>query len=84
MDQLPAAARGGVTIELSFEMDRECLLTITAREAVSNRDVSAHYATRDTPSLVKSRLKELESMTPAPLTSPSNGVLGWVRKLWGT
>ncbi len=84
VDQLPAAARGGVTIELSFEMDRECLLTITAREAVSNRDVSAHYATRDTPSLVKSRLKELESMTPAPLTSPSNGVLGWVRKLWGT
>lgn len=85
VEKLPPAPRGGVTIELSFELSRDCLLTITAREAVSNRDVSAHYATRDTPSLVRRQLKDLESMTPAPLSDePSGGVLGWVRKLWGT
>jgi molecular chaperone DnaK len=85
VDKLPPAPRGGVTIELTFELDRDCLLTVAARDAASQRDVSAHYATRDTPSVIKDRLKDLETQTPVPMVPPhpAGGVFGWVRKLLG-
>lgn len=84
VDKLPAAPRGGVSIELTFELDDACLLTITAREVASKRDVSAHYATQDTPSVVRDRLKDLELQTPVPSTDEApSGVFGWVRKLLG-
>ena len=85
VDKLTPAPRGGVSIELTFELNKDCLLTITAREAGSKRDVTANYATRDTPSIVRGRLKELETQTPIPAAPPqtSGGVFGWVRKLLG-
>ncbi len=61
--ELPPGPRGAVAVELSFELNNECLLTITAREEATGQEVVSVFATRDTPEQVRSRVQALEEDT---------------------
>jgi len=80
VESLPAAPRGGLTVELTFELDQECLLTLSATDSVSGREVTSHFATRDTPAAVRRRLTEVAPPSP---TFEAQGLGGWMRRLFG-
>jgi molecular chaperone DnaK len=78
---LPPGPRGSVAVELSFELNNECLLTITAREESTGRQVASSFATHDTPAVVKERLAALEQ--EASPAAEKRGPLGWLKRLFG-
>jgi molecular chaperone DnaK len=80
IDGLPKAPRGAVSVELSFELSNEGLLTITARDESTGREVVSRFATRDTPEAVRQRLDALVD-EGAP-TLPQAGVTGWFKRLF--
>jgi molecular chaperone DnaK len=53
---LPAGPRGMVKIAVGFELGGECLLTVTARDLHSNRQVKAVMSTRDSAEAVRKKL----------------------------
>jgi molecular chaperone DnaK len=53
---LPPGPRGMVKIAVGFELGAECLLTVTARDLHSNRQVKAVMSTRDSAEAVKKKL----------------------------
>jgi molecular chaperone DnaK len=55
---LPSGPRGMVKISVTFELGAECLLTVTARELASGRQVKTVLDTREKPSDVQRRLQE--------------------------
>jgi molecular chaperone DnaK len=58
---LPKRPRGGVQVSITFEVNNESLLKVTARESTTGREVSSTFTTRDTPDTVKARLTQLEA-----------------------
>jgi molecular chaperone DnaK len=82
---LPAAPKGTVAVELTFELNNECLLKLTGFEEASGSEVVATFATRDTPAQVKRRLAELEAQTDdsdeVALRGP--GFWSWLKRLFG-
>lgn len=73
---LPRGPRGSVAVELTFEISNECLLTITARESSTGREIVSRFATRDTPEAARKRLAE--SQAP-PMDDAS--VTGWFKRV---
>ncbi|HZI15221.1 MAG TPA: TIGR02266 family protein [Myxococcus sp.] len=72
---LPKLPRGAVQVTVTFEVNNESLLKVTAREGSSGREVSSTFTTKDTPEAVKARLAQLESEGPrtpaaAPVPTP--------------
>lgn len=57
---LPSGPRGMVKIAVTFELGAECLLTVTARELNTGRQVRTVLNTREKPSDVQRRLEETE------------------------
>jgi len=55
---LPPGPRGMVKIAISFELGPECLLTVTARELNTGRQVQAVMSTREGPSAAQRRLEQ--------------------------
>ncbi len=81
---LPRAPKGQVTVELTFELNNECLLTLSAREVMSGRAVTATYTTKGTPDAVKKRVQAIEQEPQAPVEAPVKaGLSGWMKKLFG-
>jgi molecular chaperone DnaK len=78
VEGLPPGPRGTVAVELSFELNNECLLTITAREESTGRVVASTFVTHDTPAAVRERLAALDANTPP---SVERGPLGWFKRL---
>jgi molecular chaperone DnaK len=74
---LPPGPRGSVSVELSFELNNECLLRITAREETTGREVASTFATNDTPAAVKERIAKLELEQPI-----KSGPIAWLRRLF--
>ncbi|MCE9671066.1 TIGR02266 family protein [Myxococcus stipitatus] len=62
---LPKLPRGGVQVTVTFEVNNESLLKVTARESASGREVSSTFSTLDTPESVKAKLAQ-----PAPAAAP--------------
>jgi molecular chaperone DnaK len=58
---LPKRPRGGVQVSITFEVNNESLLKVTAREASTGREVSSTFTTRATPEAVKDKLSRLEA-----------------------
>ena len=54
---LPPGPRGMVKIALTFELGAECLLTVTARELNTGRQVQAVMSTREGPAAARRRLE---------------------------
>jgi molecular chaperone DnaK len=86
ISNLPPAPRGAVTVELTFELSNECLLTLTAHDESSGRVVSNTFATQQTPEAARQRIATLEAqgteLNPDEMTGPRpRGFLGLFRKL---
>ncbi len=80
---LPPGPRGSVAIELLFELNNECLLTITAKEESTGRQIVSQFATRDTPENVKEQIRQLEENTDPEIdVFQPRGVLGWLKRLF--
>ncbi|NBC40432.1 TIGR02266 family protein [Corallococcus exiguus] len=63
---LPKKPRGAVQVSVTFEVNNESLLKVTAKEGTTGREVVSTFTTRDTPESVKARLAQEES-APAPV-----------------
>ncbi len=75
---LPKKARGAVQVTVTFEVNNESLLKVTAREGTTGREVVSTFTTRDTPEAVKARLAQ-EEAAPAPV--PPGGAAPAGRKV---
>ncbi|MCY1023193.1 TIGR02266 family protein [Pyxidicoccus sp. MSG2] len=71
---LPKRPRGAVQVSVTFEVNNESLLKVTAREGSTGREVSSTFSTRDTPESVKAKLSRLETDS-APAASPHAGAV---------
>jgi molecular chaperone DnaK len=58
LDGLPSGPRGMVKIAVTFELGAECLLTVTARELNTGRQVQAVLSTREGPTRARNRLEQ--------------------------
>ncbi|NMO13594.1 TIGR02266 family protein [Pyxidicoccus fallax] len=58
---LPRKPRGGVQVAITFEVNNESLLKVTARETSTGREVTSTFNTRATPEVVKAKLSQLEA-----------------------
>jgi molecular chaperone DnaK len=81
IDGLPARPRGGVRMELEFELSNECILKVTAKEPSTGMVVERTVLTRDTPQTVRERLEAEAEQPEAP--PPSRGFFGWLKSLFG-
>lgn len=50
---LPKAARGGVRVAVTFAVDGECILKVTARELSQGTEVSSTFSSRHSPALTQ-------------------------------
>jgi molecular chaperone DnaK len=96
---LPAGPRGMVKIAVGFELGAECLLTVTARDLNSNRQVKAVMSTRDGPESARktppaeggdgrAAAEAAPAASPvAPVEPPApatrSGLGGFIRRLFG-
>jgi molecular chaperone DnaK len=95
---LPSGPRGMVKIAVSFELGAECLLTVTARELNTGRQVQAPFSARGAPSAARQKLDDGESKGatgvfpvattppggfPAPKPSKPGPLRRFFRKLLG-
>jgi molecular chaperone DnaK len=71
---LPKRPRGAVQVTVTFEVNNESLLKVTAREGSTGREVVSTFTTRDTPETVKARLSQQESAGPVPPTLSASPV----------
>jgi molecular chaperone DnaK len=83
---LPAGPRGMVRIAVTFELGAECLLTVTAREQNTNRQVQAVMSAREGASAAKRRLEaegtEPGAAAPAPPPAARSGIGGAFKRLF--
>lgn len=74
LDDLPPGPRGAVSVEVTFEVSTECVLTVVARESSrSGRAVTSRFAT--------SRSAAGESPDPGPGGDRPRTLNDWVRRL---
>jgi molecular chaperone DnaK len=63
---LPGGPRGSVKVSVTFAVDNECILTVTAREQLSGIEVMNVFSTRDNPEQVKAKLGPNHPTQPEP------------------
>ncbi|WP_375764832.1 TIGR02266 family protein [Archangium gephyra] len=63
---LPSGPRGSVKVSVTFEVNSECILTVTAREQTSGLEVMNVFTTRDNPEQVKAKLGPNHPTQPEP------------------
>lgn len=92
---LPEGARGTVRVTISFEVNNESLLKVTAREESTGKEVSTTLTTRHTPEEIKKKLAEAQIPVTAPPEPPKGeaapadgpkkegGLWGFFRRLFG-
>jgi molecular chaperone DnaK len=89
---LPPGPRGMVKIAVTFELGAECLLTVTARELNTGRQVQAVMSAKEGPSAARRRLDaedaaRMQMQTGAfpvvPAPAPRPGLGGLLRRLFG-
>lgn len=62
---IPAAAKGAVRVELTFALDQECLLQVTARDLTNNQKLEAHLGGGETEETIRKKLRVPEDEQPA-------------------
>ncbi|WP_235216579.1 TIGR02266 family protein [Archangium violaceum] len=67
---LPGGPRGSVKVSVTFAVDNECILTVTAREQTSGIEVMNAFSTRDNPEQVKAKLGPNHPSQPEPPPMP--------------
>jgi molecular chaperone DnaK len=56
LNGLPKGPKGSIKVAVSFEVSNECLLTVTAKEGSTGREVSSTFTTKDTPAAVREKI----------------------------
>ena len=95
---LPRGPRGMVKIAVTFELGAECLLTVTARDLNSGRQVQAVMSAKEGPSAARRRLEQgggedgarvqtggfpaPKDSSPAP-PARQGGLGGFLRRMFG-
>ncbi|XXF81432.1 TIGR02266 family protein [Myxococcaceae bacterium GXIMD 01537] len=90
---LPRRPRGQVQVAVTFEVNNESLLKVTAKELSTGTQVSSTFSTRDTPEAVKARLTQQSENAPAtpagaelppapPPSTRTRGFVGWLKGLF--
>jgi molecular chaperone DnaK len=79
---LPPGPRGMVKIAVTFELGAECLLTVTARELNTGRQVQAVMSAREGPNAARRKLEQAgadpnakSGSFPVPAASPANVIV---------
>jgi molecular chaperone DnaK len=96
---LPPGPRGMVKIAVTFDLGPECLLTVTARELNTGRQVQAVMSAKEGPNAARRRLEQatdkttgsfpVPERTPPPAARPPaapprpGGLGGFLRRLFG-
>lgn len=85
--ELPRGPRGAVTVELTFELSNECILSITAKEESTGRTVTSTWATQHTPETARKKIAQLEAegpeLTAAELEAAKpTGLFAFFRRLF--
>ncbi|MBL8922475.1 MAG: TIGR02266 family protein [Myxococcaceae bacterium] len=85
---LPPGPRGSVSVELSFELSNECILSITSSEETTGRTVTSTWATQHTPDAARKKVAQLEAegpeLTRAELDAARpSGLFAFFRRLFG-
>ncbi len=90
---LPAGPRGMVKIAVTFELGAECLLTVTARELNTGKQVQAVMSAKEGPAAARKRLEHGDGdgakvqtgsfPAPAGVASARSGLGGFLRRLFG-
>ena len=62
---IPAAAKGAVRVELTFALDQECLLQVTARDLTNNQKLEAQLGGGETEETIRKKLRVPEDEQPA-------------------
>ena len=91
LEGLPPAPRGTVKISVTFELGAECLLTVTAREVATGREVRTVLDTREKGADVRRRLEEcapeegpnLKTGSVPVATPPSRKRAGFWGRIFG-
>ena len=74
---LPHRPRGEVQVTITFEVNNESLLKVTAKENSTGREISSTFSTRDTPEAVSARLaQEKEPRSSGALAAAAKGAPG--------
>jgi molecular chaperone DnaK len=97
---LPPGPRGMVKIAVTFELGAECLLTVTARELNSGRQVQSVMSTQEGPNAARRRLEQAdptartgtfpvpkapeESAAPPASAGRKGGIGAFLRRLFGS
>lgn len=89
LEDLPPGPRGAVAIEVTMEVNAECILQVHAREMSTNREVSARMVTRGTTEEIRVALglppqpthEELERRR-AKVRNRPKGVWRWITGLF--
>ncbi|MFZ9888530.1 MAG: Hsp70 family protein, partial [Myxococcota bacterium] len=81
---LPKKAKGEVRVQVNFHLSEECILTLTAVELTTGREVTTSIATKGTPSVVLRKMHTRAGAQGAAVASVGGGgFLGWLKGLFG-
>ncbi len=83
LTDLPKGARGSISVTVTFEVSHECLLTVSAKEGKTGREVATTLTTRDTPAAVKRKLEhEAAAALPVTALAPVTPAGGWFQRFF--
>lgn len=82
---LPKKPKGTVKVQVSFHLSDECILTLTALELSTKREVKTTIATKGTPAVVLRRLQNRSgaSGTTGVFERPEFGFVAWLKRIFG-
>jgi molecular chaperone DnaK len=93
LSNLPKGARGTIKVDVSFEVNNEGLLRVSAKESTTGREAAATLLTHDTPEDVRAKMLQEAASAPQPIqTTPpeqlaavaakQDGFFGWFKRLF--
>lgn len=82
--ELPKKHKGEVKVQVNFHLSDECILTLTALELSTGREVKSTIATKGTPAVVLRRMQTRAGpMGTGSHQRPASGLFAWLRRLFG-
>ncbi|MBM4281223.1 MAG: TIGR02266 family protein [Deltaproteobacteria bacterium] len=82
-DELPKKPRGEVKVQVNFHVSDEAILTLTALELTTGREVKTTIATKGTPAVVLRRLHTRGGVQGTGSAANDGGFVAWLKRLFG-
>jgi molecular chaperone DnaK len=81
---LPKGEKGDVRMKVNFHLSEECILTLTAIEESTGREVETTLATKGTPAMVLRKMQTRAGvMGTGTHQRPELGFFAWLKRLFG-